>query len=469
MAFTAIHPEVGRLDVSQPDLGGGLVWSDIYRVRPRPGLTCPECGWGVHAKHTPRPRRVRMFAHDAGRPPECTMAEESWEHHMLKLELASAARAAGWHAELEVPAHDGTWRADVLATSPDGARRVAWEAQLSPITVEDIQARTARYSAYGVDVCWVSPHPRAPVWMGEVPSIRVRPPLDDGPGPWVVDDGLAGFDAAAGRWEFRAEPLPRFVIWVLRGSLTSHRALPRYRRVSRMDDGEYQPYVRDLWWTSHASAHAEVEYERLRPQREAAARAREAERRKRAAEAARKRDEQAAKYRLLKAEAAARARRERDAQAERDRVVRREAAQRRRAEEEQRRIRDEAELARRVALERDAPGIAAAWWARLSPPQVEELFAAVREEAEEDGVALSNPGARAGVPAFAYGVPVHGGGLYGVVRPCPALTVLSPQLAFQRIFVRNADEAQELIDSGLPPWRIRDLELPGSGSGSGAR
>lgn len=463
MALTALHPEAGRLDVSQPDLGGGLVWSDIYRVRPRPGLTCPECGWGVHAKHTPRPRRVRMFAHDAGRPPECTMAEESWEHHLLKLEMAGAIRAAGWHAELEVPAHDGTWRADVMATSPNGERRMAWEAQLSPITVDDIRARTARYRAHGIDVCWVSPHARPPLWIGEVPSIRVRPPIEDDPGPWIVDDGLAGFNPANGRWEFRLEPLPRFVDWVLRGSLITRRALPRYRRVSRAVEDVYETFVRDLWWTSRKSAHAQMEYERLRPQREAEARAREAERQKRAAEAARKRDERAVQYRRRRMEAAGQGRKAREAQAEREREVRQEAARRRHAEEEERRARDEVERARRTALEQDAAGIAAAWWARLSPAQVEEMFAAVCEEAKEDGVVLSNPGARAGVPAFAYGVPVHGGGLYGVVRPCPALAILSPQLAFQRIFVRNANEANELVSGGVPPWRIRDLELPDPG------
>ncbi|WP_330261049.1 competence protein CoiA family protein [Streptomyces sp. NBC_00539] len=458
MAFTALHPEAGRLDASQPDLGGGLAWSDIHRARPRPGLTCPECGWGVHAKHTPRPRRLRIFAHDAGRPPECTMAEESWEHHMLKLEMAAAIRAAGWHAELEVPAQDRTWRADVMATSPDGARRMAWEAQLSPITVDDIRTRTDRYRAHGIDVCWVSPHARTPVWMGEVPSIRVRPPL--GPDPWTVDDGLAGFNAAGGRWEFREEPLPHFVAWVLRGSVITRRTLPAYRRVSRTVEDEYQTYVRDLWWTSRKSAQAQVEHEQMRLQREAEAQAREAERQKRAAEAARKREERAADNRRRRAEVVERGRRAREGQAERARVLRQEAARLRRAAEEQQRARDEAEHARRAELGRNAEGIAAAWWARLSPAQVEELFAAVIEEAEEDGVPLSNPRARAGVPAFAYGVPMHGGGLYGIVRPCPALAVLSPQLAFQRIFVRNAEEAQELIGAGLPPWRIRDLELP---------
>lgn len=61
-------------------------------------------------------------------------------HRLLKLQLASAIRDAGWYAELEV-AGEG-WRADVLATSPDGTRRMAWEAQLAQITVDELRERT---------------------------------------------------------------------------------------------------------------------------------------------------------------------------------------------------------------------------------------------------------------------------------------------------------------------------------------
>ncbi|MFE5717840.1 hypothetical protein [Streptomyces erythrochromogenes] len=229
--------------------------------------------------------------------------------------------------------------------------------------------------------------------------------------------------------------------------------------MSQTVEDVYEIFVRDLWWTSRKSAHAQVEYERFRPQREAEARVREAEREKRAAEAAHRRDERAVQHRRRRMEAARKGRKARAAQEEREREGRQEAARLHRAQVEERRARDGVERARRTALERDAAGIAAAWWASLSPAQVEEMFAAVCEEAEEGGVALSKPRARAGVPAFAYGVPVHGGGLYGVVPPCPALAILSPQLAFQRIFVRTTDEAHELISSGIPPWRIRDLEL----------
>lgn len=178
-----------------PTSGPSLDWSQVYKVTPRVALTCPECSWGVHAKHSPN--RVRFFCHDAGRPPECSLANESWEHHMLKLVMASANRDAGMFAELEVAAEDGSWRADVLATSPDGTQRIAWEAQLSPITVEDIKARTDRYAAEGIAVCWVSPHKRPSVWIGAVPSIRVRVPEGDDES-WVVDDELGASARAAG-------------------------------------------------------------------------------------------------------------------------------------------------------------------------------------------------------------------------------------------------------------------------------
>ncbi|CAM5275930.1 hypothetical protein BOQ63_000865 (plasmid) [Streptomyces viridifaciens] len=43
-----------------------------------------------------------------------------------------------------------------MATSPDGRHRMAWEAQLSPITVDEISQRTARFAKDGVRVCWVT-------------------------------------------------------------------------------------------------------------------------------------------------------------------------------------------------------------------------------------------------------------------------------------------------------------------------
>ncbi|GAA2603416.1 hypothetical protein GCM10010217_43380 [Streptomyces tubercidicus] len=57
-------------------------------------------------------------------------------------------------------------------------------------------------------MCWVSPHEKPPQWISAVAAVRVRAPQDRGQG-WVVDDGIAGFDPAAGGWSFREEQLER--------------------------------------------------------------------------------------------------------------------------------------------------------------------------------------------------------------------------------------------------------------------
>ncbi|MEN2424364.1 competence protein CoiA family protein [Streptomyces rimosus] len=168
MSFTAVHPVRGRLDASLPDLGCRWEWTAIHRVRPPVPLTCPECGHGMHAKVSSL--GLRFFAHTPGAP-TCTLAEESMAHHLLKLELAQAARANGWIAELEVRGPDGSWRTDVLASTA-GGRRFALEAQLASITAAEIRARTERMSAYGVRSCWFSDRSRIP-WLGVVPSVRL--------------------------------------------------------------------------------------------------------------------------------------------------------------------------------------------------------------------------------------------------------------------------------------------------------
>ncbi|WP_128819334.1 competence protein CoiA family protein [Streptomyces sp. S063] len=92
-------------------------------------------------------------------------------HHLLKLELARAARTAGWMAELEVSGPDGRWRADVLASTAT-RRRVSLEAQLASITAAENRARTERMGADGVRAYWFSDRSRIP-WLGAVPSMRL--------------------------------------------------------------------------------------------------------------------------------------------------------------------------------------------------------------------------------------------------------------------------------------------------------
>lgn len=67
-----------------------------------------------------------------------------------------------------------------------------------------------------------------------VPGVPVRAREGHGARLWMVDDGLAGFDYAAGRWMLREQELVQSVRWVLQGPVN----LPRYRRVYRGAGGE---------------------------------------------------------------------------------------------------------------------------------------------------------------------------------------------------------------------------------------
>ncbi|MFE0063194.1 hypothetical protein [Streptomyces sp. NPDC059003] len=77
------------------------------------------------------------------------------------------------------------------AISPTGEQRTAWEAQLSPITEDDLRERTRRYAASGIGVCWVTPRDRVP-WLGTSPERRGE--------AWTVADGIARFDEKRGSW-----------------------------------------------------------------------------------------------------------------------------------------------------------------------------------------------------------------------------------------------------------------------------
>jgi len=184
--LTAVHAQLGPVDATLEDLGGGLRWEDVHRARPRAPLTCAGCSGPVYPKRSPR--GLRFFAHET-LTPNCPHHGESPEHHLLKTELAGTARQAGWTCALEVAGNG--WRADVLARHPTGGRALAWEAQLSGITIEDIEERTRRMRAENVEVCWVTD--RAPAWLAQAPSVRVER-VDN---VLAVVDGLARFET---RW-----------------------------------------------------------------------------------------------------------------------------------------------------------------------------------------------------------------------------------------------------------------------------
>ena len=215
MAFRAVHNRWGAVFAHLPDLGCGRSWAEIWRVRPAAPLTCNECRHSMYAKVSPS--GMQFFAHAPGAP-KCALAGETLAHHLLKLELAAAARDAGAHAEMEVRGPEGAWRADVLASDPAGAWRLALEAQLSPITPVDITARTERMQADGVASVWFSDRQQPP-WLGRVPSVRVRPA--EGGGLHIVE-GLAKF--SDGKWQSGPRvPLAEFLRWVFAARVVAHR------------------------------------------------------------------------------------------------------------------------------------------------------------------------------------------------------------------------------------------------------
>lgn len=211
MPLTALLAGTVVLDATEPILADGVTWEQIHLARPRAQLTCRGCGGDLHAKQSNR--GLRFFAHDS--KADCPYTQESLEHRLLKAALAAAVRDAGWHAELEVAGLGATpWRADVMATSPDGARRIALEAQLSPITPTEIAERTDNYATVGVEVCWVTD--RFVAWLGHVPYWMVTHP-DDGPlsvelGVWKwVQEQWHDDEPGYGSWEAVALPMDRAV------------------------------------------------------------------------------------------------------------------------------------------------------------------------------------------------------------------------------------------------------------------
>jgi competence protein CoiA len=445
MAFSAIHPDAGRVDATLLDLGCGLAWDLVHKVRPRVALRCRECGHGVHAKISPR--GLRYFAHDPGRPPDCAWLNESLEHHQLKLVLATAVRAAGWHAELEVTGPNGAWRADVLATSLDGSRRVAWEAQLSPITDDDIRYRTTRYQADGVEVCWVSP--TRPPWIGIVPSVRVA---EDDDGTVAVVDGAAEFYYNVGAWGMnRSLPLAEFIRRVQNETVVFHEVLPRYRRI-RVSAISHSR--RRGLWVSPAGVIAEAGHEAIRQRQEAwkQRQKEEAEARRMAEELQREIELKAEQARLDKQREQRRAEQQRQAaiQATRDRL-RREEEQRQQQAVEQERLRLEQIEAR--AGDRWHADVSEARQRELRDKVIDHVW--LKERTKTISFATSGPAVE-----FAYGTAVYvRDRLYGVLRPSPlSLHRLTREVV---VFMLNAREGARCVDTGLvPAERVVFFDFP---------
>jgi len=96
-------------------------------------------------------RGTRHFVH-ARKPDTCTSGPESELHLYFKSVIADSIRAAGWKAEVEMNGPGGTWRADVMATRRNV--QIAFEVQLSPITLTELERRQSVYAAHNVRGCW---------------------------------------------------------------------------------------------------------------------------------------------------------------------------------------------------------------------------------------------------------------------------------------------------------------------------
>ena len=416
-------------------------------------MRCTDCGYGVHAKVSAR-RKLCYFAHDPGRPATCALVNESLEHHMLKLELATRIRDVGWHAELEVRAEDGSWRADVLASSHDGTRRMAWEAQLSPITDDDIRERTERYRREAIDVCWVSPAETAVPWMGVVPSVRVRDPRGDL--PWVIVDGVAGFQFGRGCWISTAElDLTQFIVWVLHDKAVPHQVLPRYRDIRIPDREAYRR--RQLIWMTTRSVDSEARHETMRQRQDL--RKRQLQETQRQAEQRRKEDEARQREAILQEE-----KRQREIANAKIRALREAQEQQWAIEAEQRSLqlkaaegRRQQERVRRERLEQQA---ARRWWDELSAQQHQQLRAAVADPLWKKGLTRAEFDPQGPTAEHGYGIAVFVHRiLYGILRPSPASLHRLPRDV--TVFVRNAREARLLADTAhLDGVRVVHFVLP---------
>lgn len=197
MPLTALRPDGSLLDATAC---GDAEWAEVHKPKVSAGLSCRDCGTPMHARVSSR--GLRHLAHQR-RTPGCPSEGESREHLETKRHIADLIRRCGMAAVVEAgpgPGDRGGWRADVLGVSPTG-HRVAFEVQLAPMTVDVGRERTARYTADGIAVVWLTTkHAR---WVTRLPSAHLAPGEE---GSFVVDRGLA--KSAWTGWQPPPSPVP---------------------------------------------------------------------------------------------------------------------------------------------------------------------------------------------------------------------------------------------------------------------
>lgn len=260
MPLTARHDDGRRIDSTDDDQ-----WAEVHRSGYR-GLFCPECRGVMHARDG-FGQRIRCFAHNPGSSESCSLRQsESPEHLRVKSLIAQSVRSlTGWTADIEHPG-DG-WRADVLAISPGGDRRIAFEPQFSYIHADTARTRTARHGASGVETVWLDTRMR-PNLEG-LPRARLTYRDND---PRV---SVAGFDARG--WSATIEPWWNAIKRLTPGQFAQRVCLGV---VTYADDGLWaadadRADMAQLCREAHAArkareAEREAQAERARVEREAA-------------------------------------------------------------------------------------------------------------------------------------------------------------------------------------------------------
>jgi len=122
-------------------------WDSLKRTRPSIELCCCQAKGFMRTSQ----RGTKHFVH-ARKAETCTSGPETELHLHFKTVIAEAIREAGWVAQVEERGPEGVWRADVMARR--GRWQYAFEVQLSPISLLELQRRHQVYADNNVKGCW---------------------------------------------------------------------------------------------------------------------------------------------------------------------------------------------------------------------------------------------------------------------------------------------------------------------------
>ncbi|WP_229992254.1 competence protein CoiA family protein [Arthrobacter sp. Bi26] len=130
-------------------------WLALQSSEERRQLVMPLCGVRAVAKAR---GETKFFAHLSTAGCGVEHGGETPQHLAMKEALALGIdRVPGWHAIIEHPYPSREWIVDVLAESDDGARKVAFEVQLSSQTPDRYASRSQRYFDGGIFPVWLVP------------------------------------------------------------------------------------------------------------------------------------------------------------------------------------------------------------------------------------------------------------------------------------------------------------------------